>query len=299
MKVNTSGRFAFLWMLGASGFAILIGVSGRELSSEMSLFQVMFCRNLVCLIATIFAMYFIGWNTIRTRFIGRHLVRNIIHFLATYLWFFGIVSIPMAEVFALEFTTPLWTAILAAVFLGERFGVRRVVGILLGFVGVLVILRPGLAMIHSAAFAVIGSAMMLAAMYVLTKSVIAYDSPWTILFWMNLVQLPISLTFAIPDWTWPSTPIIPWVVLVGVAGFGIHYSISKALVYADASLVVPFDFLRLPLIAIVAWLLYHEALDPFVFFGAMIIVAGNIVNVRDNRGRTKKATDNDSVPEND
>ena len=286
-------------MLGASGFAILIGVSGRELSSEMSLFQVMFCRNLVCLIATIFAMYFIGWNTIRTRFIGRHLVRNIIHFLATYLWFFGIVSIPMAEVFALEFTTPLWTAILAAVFLGERFGVRRVVGILLGFVGVLVILRPGLAMIHSAAFAVIGSAMMLAAMYVLTKSVIAYDSPWTILFWMNLVQLPISLTFAIPDWTWPSTPLIPWVVLVGVAGFGIHYSISKALVYADASLVVPFDFLRLPLIAIVAWLLYHEALDPFVYFGAMIIVAGNIVNVRDNRERTKKATDNDSVPEND
>ncbi len=286
-------------MLGASGFAILIGVSGRELSSEMSLFQVMFCRNLGCLIATIFAMYFIGWNTIRTRFIGRHLVRNIIHFLATYLWFFGIVSIPMAEVFALEFTTPLWTAILAAVFLGERFGVRRVVGILLGFVGVLVILRPGLAMIHSAAFAVIGSAMMLAAMYVLTKSVIAYDSPWTILFWMNLVQLPISLTFAIPDWTWPSTPIIPWVVLVGVAGFGIHYSISKALVYADASLVVPFDFLRLPLIAIVAWLLYHEALDPFVFFGAMIIVAGNVVNVRDKRGRTKKATDNDSVPEDD
>ena len=285
-------------MLGASGFASLIGVSGRELSSEMSLFQVMFCRNLVCLIATIFAMYFIGWNTIRTRFIGRHLVRNIIHFLATYLWFFGIVSIPMAEVFALEFTTPLWTAILAAVFLRERFGVRRVVGILLGFVGVLVILRPGLAMIHSAAFAVIGSAIMLAAMYVLTKSVIAYDSPWTILFWMNLVQLPISLTFAIPDWTWPSTPIIPWVVLVGVAGFGIHYSISKALVYADASLVVPFDFLRLPLIAIVAWLLYHEALDPFVFFGAMIIVAGNIVNVRDNRERTKKATDNDSVPEN-
>ena len=115
---------------------------------------------------------------------------------------------------------------------------------------------------------------------------------------MNLVQLPISLTFAIPDWTWPSTPLIPWVVLVGVAGFGIHYSISKALVYADASLVVPFDFLRLPLIAIVAWLLYHEALDPFVFFGAMIIVAGNIVNVRDNRERTKKATDNDSVPEN-
>ena len=228
-------------------------------------------------------MFFIGWDTIRTHFVGRHVVRNIIHFLATYLWFFGIVSIPMAEVFALEFTTPLWTAILAAVFLRERFGTWRVIGTLLGFVGVLVILRPGIAMIHPAAFAVIGSAIMLATMYVLTKSVIAYDSPWTILFWMNLVQLPISLTFAIPDWTWPSTPLIPWVLLVGVAGFGIHYSISKALVYADASLVVPFDFFRLPLIAVVAWFLYNEALDPFVFIGAMIIVCGNVLNVRGKR----------------
>jgi len=283
LKVEPSARRAFFWMLGTSLFSILIGVSGRELSSEMSLFQLMFCRNLVCLIATVCAMFFIGWDTIRTRFVGRHVVRNIIHFLATYLWFFGIVSIPMAEVFALEFTTPLWTAILAAVFLRERFGTRRVIGTLVGFVGVLVILRPGIAMIHPAAFAVIGSAIMLATMYVLTKSVIAYDSPWTILFWMNLVQLPISLTFAIPDWTWPSASLIPWVVLVGVAGFGIHYSISKALVYADASLVVPFDFFRLPLIAVVAWFLYNEALDPFVFIGAMIIVCGNVLNVRGKR----------------
>lgn len=287
LKVNPSSRLAFFWMLGTSAFAILIGVSGRELSSEMSLFQLMFFRNLVCLIATICAMFFIGWDTARTRFVGRHIVRNIIHFLATYLWFFGIVSIPMAEVFALEFTAPLWTAILAAIFLREKFGIRRVMGILLGFVGVLVILRPGLAMIHPAAFAVIGSAMMLASMYVLTKSVIAYDSPWTILFWMNLVQLPISLTFAIPNWTWPSVSLMPWVFLVGVAGFGVHYSISKALVYADASLVVPFDFFRLPLIAVVAWLLYNEGLDPFVFIGAMIIVCGNVLNIQSKRGAIK------------
>ena len=125
-------------------------------------------------------MFFIGWDTIRTQFVGRHVIRNIIHFLATYLWFFGIVSIPMAEVFALEFTTPLWTAILAAVFQRERFGTWRVIGTLLVFVGVLVILRPGIAMIPPAAFAVIGSAIMLATMYVMTKRVIAYDSPWQI-----------------------------------------------------------------------------------------------------------------------
>ncbi|GIT26060.1 MAG: hypothetical protein CM1200mP41_21040 [Gammaproteobacteria bacterium] len=77
-------------------------------------------------------MFFIGWDTIRTQFVGRHVIRNIIHFLATYLWFFGIVSIPMAEVFALEFTTPLWTAILAAVFLRERFGTWRVIGLYWG-----------------------------------------------------------------------------------------------------------------------------------------------------------------------
>jgi len=287
VQVKPSVRLAFSWMLGTSVFAILIGVSGRELSSELSLFQLMFCRNLVCLLVTICAFYFIGLESIRTQFIGRHVVRNVIHFVATYLWFFGIVSIPMAEVFALEFTTPLWTAILAALFLRERFGFRRIVGTLLGFVGVLVILRPGIAMVHPAAFAVIGSAVMLATMYVLTKSIIAYDSAWTILFWMNLIQLPISLTLALPDWTWPSPSLMPWVLLIGVAGFGIHYSIAKALIYADASLVVPFDFFRLPLIAVVAWMFYNEALDPFVFIGALIIVGGNILNVQGRRTRVK------------
>ena len=280
MKVNPSSRLAFFWMLGTSAFAILIGVSGRELSAEMSLFQVMFFRNLICLLATIVAFLFIGWTSVRTNFIGRHIVRNVVHFSATYLWFVGIVSIPMAEVFALEFTTPLWTALLAWVFLGERLGRRRVLGVLLGFCGVLIILRPGIAIIHPAAMAVIGAAMGLAVVYVLTKSVIKQDSPWTILFWMNLVQLPISLALALPTWVWPSMSLAPWVLVVGVAGFGVHYSIAKALVYADASLVVPFDFLRLPLISVVAWILYNEFLDPFVFIGAAIIVGGSVLNVR-------------------
>jgi drug/metabolite transporter (DMT)-like permease len=271
---------ALIWMLGTSFFAILIGVSGRELSAEISLFQIMFFRNLICLLATIVAFLFIGWKSVRTKFIGRHIVRNVVHFSATYLWFVGIVSIPMAEVFALEFTTPLWTALLAWIFLGERLGRRRMLGVLLGFCGVLIILRPGIAIIHPAAMAVMGAAVGLAVVYVLTKSVIKQDSPWTILFWMNLVQLPISLALSLPTWIWPSVSLAPWVLIVGIAGFGVHYSISKALIYADASLVVPFDFLRLPLISVVAWILYNEFLDPFVFIGAAIIVGGSVLNVR-------------------
>lgn len=264
-------------MLVAGACAILMGISGRELSSEMGLFQVMFCRNLIALTITIVALFLTGLSGVQTRFIKRHIFRNVVHFLATYLWFIGIVSIPMAAVFALEFTTPLWTAILAVFWLKERLSPSRIFGILIGFIGILVILRPGIAVIHPASLAVIASAIGLSVAYVITKSVVQEDSAWTILFWMNLIQFPLSLGLSLPHWVWPSGPLIPWVVGIGVAGFGLHLAISQAMTHADASVVVPFDFLRLPLITVVAWFMYQESLDIFVFIGAGVIVFGNAI----------------------
>jgi drug/metabolite transporter (DMT)-like permease len=274
-------------MLVAGACAILMGLSGRELSSEMDLFQIMFCRNLIALSFTIFALLCTGLEGVRTRFIKRHVFRNLVHFSATYLWFLGIISIPMAAVFALEFTTPLWTAILAVLWLKERLNPSRIFGVLIGFLGILVILRPGIAVIHPAAFAVIASAIGLSVAYVITKSVVHEDSAWTILFWMNLIQLPLSLGLSLQNWVWPSEALIPWVLGIGVAGFGLHLAISQAMTHADASVVVPFDFLRLPLITVVAWFMYQESLDMFVFIGAGVIVFGNAIILR---GETPKKT---------
>ena len=209
-------------MLVAGACAILMGLSGRELSSEMDLFQIMFCRNLIALSFTIIALLCTGLEGVRTRFIKRHVFRNLVHFSATYLWFLGIISIPMAAVFALEFTTPLWTAILAVLWLKERLNPPRIFGVLIGFLGILVILRPGIAVIHPAAFAVIASAIGLSVAYVITKSVVHEDSAWTILFWMNLIQLPLSLGLSLQNWVWPSEALIPWVLGIGIAGFGLH-----------------------------------------------------------------------------
>ena len=267
-------------MLVAGACAILMGLSGRELSSEMDLFQIMFCRNLIALSFTIFALLCTGLEGVRTRFIKRHVFRNLVHFSATYLWFLGIISIPMAAVFALEFTTPLWTAILAVLWLKERLNSSRIFGVLIGFLGILVILRPGIAVIHPAAFAVIASAIGLSVAYVITKSVVHEDSAWTILFWMNLIQLPLSLGLSLQNWVWPSETLMPWVLGIGIAGFGLHLAISQAMTHADASVVVPFDFLRLPLITVVAWFMYQESLDMFVFIGAGVIVFGNAIILR-------------------
>ena len=280
-------------MLVAGACAILMGLSGRELSSEMDLFQIMFCRNLIALSFTIFALLCTGLEGVRTRFIKRHVFRNLVHFSATYLWFLGIISIPMAAVFALEFPTPLWTAILAVLWLKEPLNSSRIFGVLIGFLGILVILRPGIAVIHPAAFAVIASAIGLSVAYVITKSVVHEDSAWTILFWMNLIQLPLSLGLSLQNWVWPSEALIPWVLGIGIAGFGLHLAISQAMTHADASVVVPFDFLRLPLITVVAWFMYQESPDMFVFIGAGVIVFGNAIILR---GETSKKTLKDSSP---
>ena len=290
MLSGSSTWKAFLWMLVAGACAILMGISGRELSSEMGLFQVMFCRNVIALSITVVALFLTGLSGVRTRFIKRHVFRNLVHFAATYLWFVGIVSIPMAAVFALEFTTPLWTAILAALWLRERLSLSRVFGILIGFIGILIILRPGIAVIHPASLAVIASAMGLSVAYVITKSVVHEDSAWTILFWMNLIQIPLSLGLSLPHWVWPSDALIPWVFGIGIAGFGLHLAISQAMTHADASVVVPFDFLRLPLITVVAWFMYQESLDVFIFVGAGIIVFGNAIILKSETPKQTRFT---------
>jgi drug/metabolite transporter (DMT)-like permease len=276
---SSVGR-AILWMSGALVSFLLMAVAGRELSAEISIFQVVFFRNAVCLAIVVALLSRVGWHHVRTARLGRHIARNTVHFAGQYGWLFGIASIPLAEVFAIEFTTPIWTALMASAFLGERLTSVRVVAVAFGFVGVLVILRPGLAIVHPAAFAVLGAALGYATTYIITKSLVSVDRPLTILFWMNLVQLPLGLLPSLGRWVWPSAHLLPWIAVIGVVGLSSHYCLSRALAVADATLVVPLDFLRLPLAAVVAWALYAEALDPFVFAGATIIFAGIWLNVR-------------------
>ncbi len=272
--------FAALWMVGTIASFTLMGVSGRELSADLNTFQILFWRSVVGVIVVSMMMTRAGWGLARTRRHGVHLIRNVIHFGGQFCWFYGLSLIPIAEVFAIEFTTPIWTLLFAAVLLSERITGRRVVTIMLGFAGILIILRPGMSTVQLAQITVVGAAMLYAMTHVLTKYLVRTDAPLTVLFYMTLIQAPLGLATALPDWVWPSVGMAPWILLVGVSALSAHYCLSRALTLADAAVVIPIDFLRLPVAMLAGYLLYAETVEIWVLVGAAIIFAGNYINVR-------------------
>ena len=271
---------AVAWMFAALVSFLLMAIAGRELSAEVGPAQIVAFRNMICLALLAVILARVGWKQARSAKPGRHLLRNAIHFGAQFGWFYAIARIPIAEVFAIEFTTPIWTALLAALFLGERLTMARVSAIALGFCGVLVILRPCLAILDPAAFAALAAAFGYACSYIFTKDLVATDRPVAILLWMNAVQLPLALAASASIWVVPSPALWPWVAITGVVGLTSHYCLSRALQYGEATVVTPIDFLRLPLAAAVAWMLYGERVDPWVFLGAAIIFGGVWLNLR-------------------
>jgi drug/metabolite transporter (DMT)-like permease len=275
---------ATLWMSGALASFMAMAIAGRELSTELTTFQILFFRSVIGLAAVAILLQRSGWAQVRTRVFATHLIRNIAHFGGQYGWFYGIAVIPLTEVFAIEFTMPIWTAILATVILGERMNSLRALAVAVGFVGVLVILRPGIAVISPAALAVLASAAAYATSHVFTKRLSGTEKPLTILFYMTIIQLPLALVPSLPDWVWPSAAMWPWVAVVALTALSAHYCLARAFRLADATVVVPMDFLRLPLIAVLGLLLYGEALKIWVLLGAGIILLAAWLNLRSARG---------------
>lgn len=274
---------AVAWMLGAVAALTMMGVSGRELRVELPLTEIIVFRNLftLAIIAVLLRRY--GSGLLKTRRPALHLSRNVLHFAAQVGWYYGLGLLPLAEVFAIEFTTPIWTALMAALFLGEAVTRTRVFAILLGFCGIVAILRPGVEAVDPASLVVLAAAVGYAAAFAFTKALTRSESALTILFYMNLIQLPLGLLPTAFLWVTPSAGLWPWVGVTGIAGFFSHYCLSRALALADASLVTPIDFIRLPLAALIGWLVYAEAVDPFLGLGAVIIILANALNLRDRR----------------
>jgi len=268
------------WMGGALASFMLMAIAGRELSHELSTFQILFFRSLVGLIVIVALLQRMGWGRVRTQSLGTHFTRNLAHFAGQYGWFTGLALIPLTEVFAIEFTMPIWTAILATLILGERMTGLRAAAIVLGFAGILVILRPGMASVSVGALAVLGAAFIYAFAHTLTKLLSGRDAPIAILFYMTAIQLPLGLAASLPNWVWPSAGAWPWVAAVGLSALSAHYCLTRAFQLADASVVIPLDFLRLPLIALVGLFVYGEPLDPWVMVGAAIVFLAIWLNLK-------------------
>lgn len=270
---------ATLWMVGALFSFMAMAISGRELSAEFTTYQILFFRSVIGVLLISFLVSRSGWAQIKTHRFKGHLIRNVAHFGGQYGWFFGLAFIPLAEVIAIEFTTPVWTALLAAIFLGERLTLPRLTALVLGITGLLVILRPGMGAVHPAAFAVLAGAIGYSLTYIQTKSLSSTETPLCILFYMTLMQLPMGMIPSLMDWKTPSLGSVPWIVLVGVTAMSAHYCMTRAFKLADATVVVPMDFMRLPLIALVGYLFYSEVIDWPVAVGAAMMLAGNFVNI--------------------
>ncbi len=278
---------AVLWMMGALASFTTMALAGRELTQEMSVFQALAFRSIICVAILSAIATKIGFDRVRTQRMRLHLARNIIHFGGQYGWVYGISILPLAAVFSIEFTVPIWTAILAALFLGEPFTRWRVAAVALGFIGILLILRPGSTMVDIAAFAVLGAAVCYASTYVFTRHMAASESPMAIIFWMNLIQLPIGLIPAIGLWVTPSPENYIWILAIGIAGLTSHWCVAHAMRHADAAVVAPMDFIRLPLIAAVGFIFYNEPWNPWVLIGGVLIFSGNMINIWGERRRRR------------
>jgi drug/metabolite transporter (DMT)-like permease len=272
-----------LWMTGAVLSFSVMAIAVRELLRHMQPFEVLFWRVGAALVLMLLVLPRTGLAPLRTRRIGLHFTRNGFHFFAQLAWIYAIGALPFATVFAIEFMFPVWVALLATLLLGERMNRGRVVMLVLGLAGVLVILRPGFALIHPAALVMLAGSLGFAVNIITTKKLSSTDSTLAIVFWMLVMQTPPALIAALPHWVAPQMAHVPWICALGLCNVAAHLCLTRALRLADASLVVPIDFLRLPLIAFIGAMYYAERLDPAVLIGAAMIFAGSYYSLSRER----------------
>lgn len=273
---------AALWMIGAIASFTSMAIAGRAVALELDTFEIMLFRSITGIITVLIIARLAGTlHQVNRQQLGLHAVRNAAHFTGQNLWFYALPLIPLAQVFALEFTTPIWVILLAPLVLGERLTRVGLFAAALGFAGVMIVTQPFGATLSpgliSAALAAIGFAFSA----ILTRKLTRTQTITCILFWLTVMQAVFGLVFAgyDGDIALPSAAALPWVILIGFAGLIAHFCLTTALSLAPASIVMPIDFIRLPVIAIVAALVYNEALDPWVFVGAALIFGANYINI--------------------
>ena len=301
-----------LWMIGALASFCILAIGARELSGFLAISQSLCIRSAIGLVflSIIYLLNKYVFASLRdnperkntktvitaTSFqnLPLHFFSNIVHYTAQYGWFFGIGLLPLAEVFALEFTVPIWTLLIAALFLGEKITPSKVLSIALGITGVIIIVKPGEEIMSLASFVVLGSAICFAISHSVTKALSTKSSAFSILIYMCALQFPIGLLLSYQQWIWPNPQQWLWLVIIGISALSAHFCLAKAMQYGDVSTIVTLDFLRLPLITFVGVFFYAESFELSLLFGGAMMVLGNLVNNSKlkftiDRALTKKA----------
>lgn len=271
-----------LWMIGAIFAFTSMAIAGRAISYELDTFEIMMYRSFIGIAVVLLvggAMGTLGQVT--RRHLGLHAARNLAHFFGQNCWFFALTLIPLAQLFALEFTSPIWVLLLAPIFLNERLTWAKIGCAAIGFLGVLIVARPDFGTLEPGILIGAAAAIGFAGSAIFTKMLTRSETITCILFYLVTMQAVFGIICAGIDFdiALPSRDSVPWLVLIGFAGLVAHFCMTKALALAPASVVMPVDFVRLPAIALIGMLLYSEPLDALVFLGAALIFGANYLNI--------------------
>jgi drug/metabolite transporter (DMT)-like permease len=280
---------AVAWMVGALLSFTTMSVSVRALSDGLHPVEMLFVRSAIGL-AVVFPLVWLKARAcLFTHHMGRHVLRNVIHFVGQVLWILGITLLPLATVTSIEFTAPLWGMGLACLFLGERMNRGRWVAVALGFIGLLIMVRPGLVPVDKGVFIMLACAFCFGATTAVTKWLTRTDRPLTIVFYMLVMQTFFGGVISIFLWQPIQTQHWPWLFMLALTGLTAHYCLTRAVAAAEASFIMPFEYMKLPLLAVIGFLIYAEPFEPMILLGALLIFIGNSYSLRLESRRRRAA----------
>jgi drug/metabolite transporter (DMT)-like permease len=265
-----------LWMLLACLAFAGMGATARHLAQVLPPLEVVFFRNALALVWMIPWILRVGLAGLRTAHFGAYVGRSALAFVSMACWFTALATLPLAEAIALGFTQPLFATVLAVVLLHEIVRLRRWTATVIGFLGAMVILRPGIEAITLAHVLVLLSSATGAITMVVVKRLTRTEDPNTIVTYMTLLTAPVALLIALPGWVWPSPANWVWLIVLGLLGTIGHQGSTRAFKLLDASLAASLDFIRLPLAAMIAWIAFAETPDRWTWIGGAMIGGASI-----------------------
>ena len=266
---------AALLMLASTLFFGLMAVAIRLASTSLHAFEIAFFRNLFGVVAALPLLVRHGPGLLRTTQLPRYLLRCVIGIGSMLASFWAIAHLPLAQSIALTYSTPLFVTVLAVWLLGEQVRLRRWLAVVVGFLGVLVIVRPGTSGFSFASLAAIVAAVLSGIVSIHIKQLSATEPADRIVLWTTMLWVPMSLIPALAVWEWPRGITWLWVAAAGLMGTGGHMLWTRALKLGDVSALTPISFMQLPVVSVAAYFLFDETLDRYTIAGALVIFGAN------------------------
>ena len=273
-----------LWMMISNLFYALIYVVVRGLSESFSVNQIVFFRAILGSMFMLPWLFAAGIGALYTRRISTYLWRMLFSYVGAVAWMYSIAGMPLADANALMFTMPLFTVVLAAVWLAERPGLHRITATIVGFAGALIILRPGIVEVSAPALAALFAAAMFSGALIGSKMLTATENPNAMVFYLYTLMIPPAAIGAAFGWTNPVIADLPLLTALGICTVGAQQCQTRAFRAAPASLVVVINYVQLPLIALFGWLFFSQSTDIWTWAGAAVICTSTYyVSYREGR----------------